>query len=69
VGHEELLFGEPDGLFGAGLIASRNEIDGTSVAGRIGGAVVLIVADIVVDELPVTAASRRVATDVGDRAR
>ncbi len=48
--HEELRLGEPDGLVGGGLIASRNEIDGPPMAARVGGAVVLVVAVMVVDE-------------------
>jgi hypothetical protein len=42
--HEELRFGEPDGLVGAGLIASRDEIDGPPMVPRVGGAVFLEVA-------------------------
>ena len=46
--HEELRFGEPDGLVGAGLIASRDEIDGPPMVARVGGAVVFVAAVMVV---------------------
>jgi hypothetical protein len=66
---EELRFGEPDGLVGAGLIASRDEIDGPPMIARVGGAVVFVVAVMVVDEQRVTTVASRGAADVVDRAR
>jgi hypothetical protein len=66
--HEKPRVVEPHRLLGAGPEVTGHEVDGPAVEARVGRAVVLVMAVVVVDEQRMAAAARGVAPDVVDRA-